>query len=107
LHCFLVLRSILGAGEEKLQKTSRGGALGGRYFLPAPIFEIFKNHILAPRPLKMSSDKKVMKTKNLPFDKIYLEHGLRFELQPQIGALGPKNAFLAFYPICQIPSCHS
>ena len=55
----------------------------------------------------MSSDKKVMKTKNLPFDEIHLERGLGFELRPQIGALGPKNAFLAFLPICQIPSCHN
>ena len=75
--------------------------------MPAALFGIFKNHILAPRPLKMSSDKKVMKTKNLPFDEIYLERGLGFELRPQIGALGPKNSFLAFLPICQIPSCHS
>ena len=74
----------MGAGEKKLQKNSHRGALGGVYFLPAAIFWIFKNHILAPRPLKMSSDKKVMKTKNLPFDEIYLERGLGFELQPQL-----------------------
>ena len=59
--------------------------------MPAALFRILKNHILAPRPLKMTSDKKVMKTKNLPFDEIYLECGLRFELKPLIKALEPKN----------------
>ena len=77
----------------------------GVHFLPAAIFWIFKNHILAPRPLKMSSGEKVMKTKNLHFDEIYLERGLGFELRPQIGALGTKNAFLTFSPIFKIPSC--
>ena len=42
----------------------------------------------------MSSDKKVIETKNLPFDEIYLKQGLGFELRPQIGSLEPKNAFL-------------
>ena len=90
--------SILSSSEENLKKIHMGVQ-----FLPAAIFWISKNHILAPRPLKMSSDKKVVKTKNLPFDEIYLECGLRFELRPQIGALEPKNAFLAFSPIRQIP----
>ena len=78
-------------GGEKIGKKSHMGALGGVYFLPAAIFWILKNHVLASRPLKMTSDKKVMKTKNLPFDEIYLEHGLGFKLQPQIGALEPKK----------------
>ena len=81
------------------------GALGGVYFLPSAVFEIFKIHVLASRPLKMSSDKKVMKTKNVPLNEIYLKCGLRFKLRPQIGALEPKNAFLAFFPICLISSC--
>ena len=83
--CFFALnfcfRSILGSGVEKLQKNSHWGAPGGVQFLPATIFWISKNHVLAPRPLKMSSDNKVMKTKkNLPFDEICLEGGLGFEL---------------------------
>ena len=76
---------------KKIQKDSSKGALAVVYFLPATIFWILKNHILAARPLKMSSDKKVMKTKNLPINEIYLERGLSIKLRPQIGALGPKN----------------
>ena len=79
-----------------------GRSRGGQIFSSG----YFLDHILAPRPFKMSSDKKVMKTNNLPFDEIYLERGLGFELQPQIGALEPKNTFLAFSPIHQIPYFH-
>ena len=75
--------------------------------MPPAIFEIFKIHFLGSRPLKMSSYKKVMKTKNLPLNEIYLEYGLRFKLRPHIGALEPKNVFLAFFPICWISSCQS
>ena len=80
----------------------QGRSRGGLFFASGNFF-ILKNHILAPSPLKMSSDKKIMKTKNLHFYEIYLEHGLRFGLRPQVGALQPKKAFLAFFPIRQIP----
>ena len=107
LHWLLVFRSILTFAEIFFWKNSHRGALGGVYFLPPAIFEIFKIHFLGSRPLKMSSYKKVMKTKNLPLNEIYLEYGLRFKLWPHIGALEPKNVFLAFFPICWISSCQS
>ena len=91
--------------RKKIAKKFSQGGPRGVYFLQAALFWIFKNHIFALRPLKMTSDKKVMKAKSLPFDEIYLERGLRFKLRPQIGALEPKNAFLAFSPICWIHSC--
>ena len=59
---------------------------------------ILKNYILAPRPLKMSSDKKVMTTKTFPFDEIYLEHGLGFELQAKIGDSRGKKHIFSFFP---------
>ena len=45
------------------------GALGGVYFLSSAHFWIFKSHVLASRTPTMTSDKKVMKTKNLPLDR--------------------------------------
>ena len=90
--------------KKNCEKICTGVPQGGSIFSSA-FFWIFKNHVLASRPPKMTADKKVMK-KNLSLDEIYLERGLRFKLQPQIGALEPKNPFLAFSLIYGIPSCH-
>ena len=47
----------------------------------------------------MSSDNKVMKTKNLPLDEIYLECGLRFKLWP----LEPKKPVFGIFPYLRDP----
>ena len=38
------------------------------------------------------------KTKNVPLDEIYLEYGLKFELEFFVWAPEPKNLFLAISP---------
>ena len=78
--------------KKNCKKISAGHPRVGLFFVMSPFF-IFKNQVLASRPPKMTSDKKVKKTKNLPLDEIHLEHVLRFKLQPQIGALRQKTRF--------------
>ena len=65
-------------------------ASGGVFSQWSSYFGHFKNPFLSSVH-QILQDKKDYKTKKFPFDDIDLEYGLRFELEPLLKALEPKN----------------
>ena len=64
-----------------------------------PFFWPFQKLLFELWSPNTSRYKKVYKTKKFPFDEIYLEYGLRFELEPLLKVLEPKNWFLRNFTI--------
>ena len=64
---------------------------GGSEIIFWPFLKNPKIHILAPRPLKKSSNQNVIKIKVFHIDEIYLECGLRIEIKPNLWPPEPKN----------------
>ena len=76
---------------KKNSKKSVHGSLRRRFFMSVELFWPFQKLLFELWSPNTSRYKKVYKTKKFPFDEIYLECGLRFELKPLLKALEPKN----------------
>ena len=83
---------------KKIRKKSVHGGPRGHFLSAAGRFLLHWKLVLEPWPPNTSRYKRGQKTKNVPLDEIYLECGLRFELESFVWALEPKNWFLAFLP---------
>ena len=66
---------------EKLNKNPFTASSWAAFFLSVKRFWLFKKSLLEPWSPNTSRYKKVQKTKNVPLDEIYLEYGLRFDLE--------------------------
>ena len=75
-----------------MEKNHSGGPIG-LFMLAARPFYYIENHFESP------GHQILQETKNLPLDEIYLEYGLRFELEFLVWAPEPKKLIFGYFAL--------